>query len=82
MHVQKHTHTRAQGVHTEKVRYRDVHARPEAYTHVNKGYTPKSAGTGHRCKSRGVNTRALGVHNEKGWNGHVDARPEAYIHVQ
>ena len=52
-------------------------ARPEAYTYINRVYTPKRNGTARGCTSRGVHTHKQGIHTEKGQYRHVDARPEA-----
>ena len=49
----KSVHTRAQCIHTEKGQYRHMEARPYAYIHVHKAYTPKRAGT---CTCKHVQT--------------------------
>ena len=50
----RRVHTRTQGVHTEMGGCRLVDARPDAYTHVHRAYTPKRAVT---CTCMHVNMR-------------------------
>ena len=72
----------AQGLHSERCRYRHVGARPDAYTHVHKGYIAKRVGY-WQVEARPVAyTHVESVNFEMGRYRHMDASPDAYTHVR